>query len=293
MTLDNTKSGNVYAWANGVQGLGQVLNFGELRIEPNEAIGTAKGTTGNWVVDSTTTEYGKFLNSTTPEGEKRTFIKAPSTIANGKSQDTTADNAKASEANANKEYLDATIGVAANGADIRGMYVKVEVKTTDKLPTLGMNAAIHLVFQDYKGTTYDVQPFGSEQDADNDKKVTFATSKLTNGNVNNKLGTSAGDTTHNYGIVSKADDGGLVSTFYFWVATGDKAFATDNSVVKNFRVLMYIDGADTDCNSNALGSGATVAISFDGSTDVTKLSQAEKTAEISTVKFINTAASVK
>lgn len=294
LTLDKTKTGNTYAWADGVTGLGQVLNFGELKIEPDQAIGTAKGKTGAFVVDNDATQYAKFMDANTAEGEKRTFIKAPASILNDKSNDATADNAKAKEATANKEYLDATIGVAANSAGIRGMYVKVQVTTADTLPTLGMNAAIHLVFQDYKGNTYDVQPFGSEKDAVADKKVTYATNKFTNNNVTTALGTTANDTTHSYGIVSKAGDGkNLVSTFYFWVATGKNAFATDGSVVKNFRIMMYIDGADTDCNSNALGSAATVAISFDGSVEATKLSTAEKSALTSTVKFINTAESVK
>ena len=293
LTLDETKSGNEYAWKNGVTGLGQILNFGELKIEPEQAIGTAKGAQATgWTVDNDTTQYAKFLSTSTTAEEKRTFIKAPASITDGKSNDVLADNAKATEAIANKEYLDATIGVAANGAGIKGMYVKVQVTTTDTLPTLGMNAAIHFVFQDHKGDTYDVQPFGSEKDTTT--KVTYATNKITNSNVTTGLGTSANDTTHHYGLVTKADDGkNIVSTFYFWVATSDNAFAVDGTVVKNFRVLMYIDGADTDCNSNALGSIATVAISFDGTTDFTKLSQAEKSAEISTVKFINTAESVK
>ena len=278
ISIADETTGNTVAWANGVTGLGQVLNFTELAIEPEMALGTATGEKGTFVIDNNSTDIDGFI-----AGNKK-FIKAPA----GET-DKVADATKAEIANANRDYLDATIGVAANGTGIKGMYVKVVVTTTDVAPIIGMNAAIHLVFQDYKGVKYDVQPFGSESDTTS--KITYATEKTAS-----NLGTTAGNSGKNYGIVTKAADGkNLVSTFYFWVATGDTAFATDGSVVKNFRIMMYIDGADTDCNSNALGSAATVAISFDGTENLANLSVAEgpNGIAISTVKFINTAESVK
>lgn len=269
--------GNTVSWEGGITGLGQVLNLNELKIVPEMALGTASGTTGSYTVDSSATDLNNFLKDT----PSKTFIKAPASSTDDK----VADSSKAVVANANVDYLDATIGVAANKDGIKGMYVKVVVTANDTAPIIGMNAAIHIVFQNYKGTIIDVQPFGSETDATN--KVEYKTQKTTG-----TFGTVANDADKNYGIVTK-NGTTLTSTFYFWVATSDTAFAYDGSVVKNFRILMYIDGADTDCNSDALGSSANVAISFDGTEDVTKLSASEENNLISTVKFLNTAASVK
>ena len=270
-TVQSTATDNTLAWgSSGTTGLGSVLQFQALNLSVNSALGTATGTAGNYVVNSTAFEYDTLAS--------RTIVKAE---AGTDSLTATTDQGKISVAQANKDYLDAIIGVEANKAGIKGMYVKVEVKTSDSKSILGMNAALHFIIFDEAGKRVDFQPFG---DAEYSAPKSAATATAAS---------TAGGTVV-YGDPNAEGDGQLTSTFYFWVAQTEAAagFGRNGSAIHDFEIFAFVEGADADCNNNALGTSCTISISFDGTEDVTKLADGETL--VSNVKFLTlTAASVE
>ena len=179
---------------------------------------------------------------------------------------------------ANKDYLDAEIGVEANEAGVKGTYVKVKVTTSDSNPTMGINASVHFIII-VDGKYIDVEPFGT---------VSHTALKS---NVKDNAVPSENKGYCTYDNVAKQ----VTSTFYFWVAKGEtdpehsgqyQDLGIGGTDIHDFRILAYIDGADQHCVKDATG-GCSIEIEFDGSKDAecAKLGDTAQTA-VTTVKFI-------
>ena len=277
MTPATDATGNTVSWAESEYvGLGSLLTFNGLDLGKDKAIGSCSTNDSNaW---GTGTGKTAFDEDTLVLGTTN----APKYIVKAKGAGTTVDYTTAELANANKDYLDATIGVEAYDADITGTYVKVTVKTTDSNKTLGINAAVHFVI--VIGDKYiDLQPFGTA---------------VTNTTVKSSLNQTSvpGDSVES-GYLKYADNQ-VSSTFYFWVAQGTKTgdtygvLGTAGTAISDFRILAYIDGADPHCVKDATG-GCQIDIEFDGTKDTKceKLGDANQTA-VSAVKIITPKKSV-
>ena len=249
LTVPEDATGNQVKWNSDDIGMGSTLVFKNLDLSTGYAIGTSTGDS-DWVGGTSTVDAKTDILNTT-----KTIIKA-------QGSGTTVDKSTVAVANANKDYLDATIGVEANQADIKGTYVKVVVKTTDSNVTLGVSASIHFVIVAPDGKKIEFEPFGENANTAIKKNLT----------ASQKSGTITVEGTQ------------AVSTFYFWVAKSEgAALGLNGSEIRDFRILAYIDGADPHCVKDAKG-GSTIEISFAGTKDLTKLD--DEMTLVSSVKFL-------
>lgn len=269
--------GNDATWAaNENIGLGSTLTFKGLELGRDKAVGSSTANTG-WGDEA---GKPKFDTTTLVLGTK----KAPKYIVKAKGAGTDINYTTAALADANRDYLDATIGVEAYDADITGTYVKVTVTTTDANKTLGINASVHFVI--VKGNQYiDFQPFGDTSTHTTLKSSLTHTSTPT-GNIG-------------YCTQSTTEAGQVSSTFYFWVKKGTVgengnhgSLGIKGADIADFRILAYIDGADPHCVKDATG-GCKIDIEFDGTKDVkcSKLGDTEQT-PVTNVKFIEPSTAV-
>ena len=266
--LTNGGWGNTVVWADNENiGLGSTLTFSGLDLGRDKAVGSSNANAG-W---GNETSQAKFDAATMVFGTAA----APKYIVKAKGDGTSVNYATAALADANRDYLDATIGVEAYDEDITGTYVKVTVTTTDSNKTLGINASVHFVIK--IGDKYiDFQPFGDTS------KHTTTKSSLNHNTL------PAG----NIGYCSYAGSQ-VSSTFYFWVGQGEKkaddsypVLQTKGQDIRDFRILAYIDGADPHCVKDAVG-GCKIDIEFDGTKDAKceKLGDTQQTS-VASVKFI-------
>ena len=262
--------GNDATWAaNENIGLGSTLTFNGLELGRDKAVGSSTANT-NWGVGDGKTAFD---TNTLVLGTQTT----PKYIVKAKGAGTEINYSTAALADANRDYLDAIIGVEAYDNDITGTYVKVTVTTTDTNKTLGINASVHFVIV-ANDKYIDFQPFG-----DTSKHTTTKASLNHNTTV----------PTGNIGFCKPTADNQVSSTFYFWVGQGTKSgdgnygvLQTGGQQISEFRILAYIDGADPHCVKDATG-GCKIDIEFDGTKDVKceKLGDTAQTA-VSAVKFI-------
>ena len=241
----NDTNANTVQWAEGSDiGLGSTLQFEQLVLGGSKAIGSSSVGSG-WAdtdgkrVDATTslTDAGKYI------------IKADCKKGAGSVNNTVSyEDGSVELAVANKDYLDATIGIEAKKQNMTGMYAKFVVTTTDSNVTLGVNAAIHFVIK-IGDKEINIEPFATMSNKDVKSTATIPTT----------------------GAVISRTGNVLTSTFYVWIAkkTGG-TFGIGGQEIKDFRILAYIDGADDHCVLDAQGS-CNISISFDATTDNTKL----------------------
>ena len=285
-TLTANGTGNQVSWTGGTEGLGATLAFDNLKIMSAFGIGTSSETTG-WTAANVD-------NKTAVTTAGKTIIKAQ-----GKADGTGIDDSTIATATANQEYLNATIGMEANTANVKGMYVKVAVSTDDTKTILGTNAAIHIVVK--IGTkVYDVQPFGVETITTTNDQTIYKSTKDAIKEKNNVVIYKDGASETAQAAITPVDTSAsttnknIVSTFYFWVATTEKAegFGTGGTDIHDFQIFAYIDGTDADAvNEAVIGASAKIDIEFDGTDSTSKLS--DGTTLANTVKWLNTPESVK
>ena len=270
--------GNTVSWnpEGAAIGLSSSLTFVGLELGSQKAIGSSTWSGPSW--DGTS---GKAFDTTTLV---LGTTAVPKYVVKAKGDGTTIDYGSAALANANKDYLDAKIGVEANEAGVKGTYVKVKVTTTDSNPTMGINASVHFIII-VDGKYIDVEPFG-----------TVSHTALKSAVKDNTV------PSENKGYCTYDNDTKQVtSTFYFWVAKGETDpehsgqfldLGTKGSDINDFRILAYIDGADRHCVKDATG-GCSIEIEFDGSKDAecAKLGDTAQTA-VTAVKFIVPSTSV-
>ena len=262
VTPDGTD--NIVRWTGGTVGLGQVLSFDGLNLGQDKAIGEGVATVfenvdGESKVKTNGSATNKTNLSTIDAGKK--IIKAASTGEIGTDKKEPIDVKKVYVAEANKDYLDATIGAQPATSDLQGTYAKVVVKTTGTRLTLGMNAAVHFVIT-VGEKTFEIEPFGTGN-SNNKQLSSFTSGKQTGGGY------------VEYNSAEKT----LTSTFYFWIAKGAQTSSGETTTtaslnpdtITEFRIMAYIAGADIDCNSNVTDSGCTIDISFDGTQDINYL----------------------
>ena len=243
---------NTVKWLDGSDiGLGSTLQFEQLVLGGSKAIGSSAVNTG-WA-----NEDGKRVDATsnlTTAGQY--IIKADGKKGEGSANNQVSyDNDSIQLATANKDYLDATIGIEAKKEGMKGLYVKFQVTTTDTNVTLGVNAAIHFIIK-IGDKEVNIEPFGTMSNKDVKSTATLPTGVTRSGNT-------------------------LTSTFYVWIAkkTGaDESFQVAGKEIKDFRLLAYIDGADEHCVLDAQG-GCKISIQFDATNDLTKLGGIEITTE--------------
>ena len=245
---------NTVSWTGDYIGLGSTLEFPDLKLGGSNAIGTSNYDAG-WSeekpVDTVTSILAKNTVADNGNGNKKFIVAAKgkaNTAPGAGGNKTTVDysNNDVKLAAANTDYLDATIGIAANKSGVNGLYAKITVTTDGLDQTLGVNAAIHFVIK-VGGKYIDVQPFGN---------------KTYNTIINNTNIT--GD---NGGKLSVVDEKKAQSEFYFWIGQkqGNNTYANDGSEIVDFEIFAYIDGTDTDCVLTSKG-GCTIAITFGGTT---------------------------
>ena len=251
-------TGNTVSWkAEGASvGLSSTLKFVNLELNSQKAIGTSNYGE-NWsetnAVDATTNILSPNADNQV-NGGKKYIVKA-------KGAGTKIAYDTVELADANKDYLNATIGVEANEKGVKGTYVMVKVTTTDSNPTMGINASVHFVIR--IGDRYvNIEPFG-----------TVANTAL----KSNVKHTSVPTGNQGYCTYS-SETQQVTSVFYFWVAKGNPNTDTghtgefldlglNGSDISDFIIYAYIDGADTHCVKDATG-GCKIEIEFDGTKDV-------------------------
>ena len=275
-------SDNTVSWTGGDTGLGSTLEFPDLKLGGSNAIGTSNYAS-NWNADSAVVDNAtSFLAKNTVDGNanknKKYIVKArgKSNTAQGATGNKTLidySTGGVALAAANKDYLNATIGVAANKPGVNGFYTKITVTTDGLDKTLGVNAAIHFVVR-IGNKYFDVQPFG-----------TLGYNTIIN--TNNIKDTNGGK------LSVSIDGKQAISEFYFWIGKkdGTATYANDGSEIVDFDIYAYIDGTDDDCILTSKG-GCTIAITFGGTTynadadeQHTKL---EDNTPVNTCKFYNT-----
>lgn len=262
--------------------MSSTLKFVNLELNSQKAIGTSNYGGNTWsetnAVDATTNILAPNADNQVNEGKKY--------IVKAKGAGTKIDYDTVELADANKDYLNATIGVEANESGVKGAYVMVKVTTTDSNPTMGINASVHFVIR--IGDMYvNIEPFG-----------TVANTALKS-NVKNASVPTGNQGYCTYDGTTKQ----VTSVFYFWVAKGQpntdpghtgeyKDMGLDGSDISDFTIYAYIDGADTHCVKDATG-GCKIEIEFDGTKDVKceKLGDTAQTA-VTSVKFIEATTNV-
>lgn len=246
---------NTVSWTGGDIGLGSTLEFPELKLGGSNAIGTSNYDS-NWSAEAAKVDdVTAFLAKNTVEGNannnKKYIVAArgkANTAAGALGNKTTIDYSSngVKLAVANKDYLNATIGVAANRTGVNGFYAKITVLTDGLDKTLGVNAAIHFVIR--LGDKYiDVQPFGDLH--------------------YNTVINSTNITGENGGKLKVVEKTKAQSEFYFWIGkkTGTDTYKNDLTEIVDFDIYTYIDGTDDDCVLTSKG-GCTIAITFGGTT---------------------------
>ena len=286
-TLTANGTGNQVSWTGGTEGLGATLAFDNLNIVSAFGIGTSSK-------NSSWASAADVDNKTAVTADGKTIIKAQ-----GKADGTGIDTSTISVASANTDYLNAVIGMEANTANVKGMYVKVAVSTDDAKTILGTNAAIHIVVK-IGNKVYDVQPFGVETVTNTNDQTIYKSTKDTIKEKNNVVIYKGADSESANAAITAVDttasttNKNIVSTFYFWVATTDKAegFGLGGTDIHDFQIFAYIDGTDADAvNEAVIGASAKIDIEFDGTTNTSTL--ADEQTQASSVKWLNTAESVK
>lgn len=259
---------NTVEWTGTDIGLGSTLTFADLELGGSKAVGTS-----SFAADWNNTD--KKVDATTAMLDASKYV----IVADGKKGEGANNNQVSYEegsvalAEANRDYLNATIGIEANKENLKGMFAKVQVVTTDTKVTLGVNAAIHFIIK-VGNKTLNVEPFGT----------------LANTAVKS---TATLDTETTAPIISRQGTGQaaqLTSTFYFWIdKKGDTTtFKTGGKEIKYFQIYAYIDGADEHCVLDAEGS-CIIKISFDGTTDLTKLGNEPDAPAANSVHFLTLA----
>ena len=247
---------NTVSWTGDYTGLGSTLEFPDLKLGGSNAIGTSNYGS-DWSekdkpVDALTSILAKNTVAENGNGNKKFIVAAKgkaNTAPGAGGNKTTVDysNNGVKLAAANKDYLDATIGIAANKSGVNGLYAKITVTTDGLDKTLGVNAAIHFVIK-VGGKYIDVQPFGNK---------TYNT-------IINRTNIT-GDNGGKLSVVE--DEKKAQSEFYFWIGQkeGNNTYKNDGSEIVDFEIFAYIDGTDTDCVLTSKG-GCTIAITFGGTT---------------------------
>ncbi len=256
---------NTVEWTGTDIGLGATLTFDGLELGGSKAVGTSSH-------DADWNKEDKKVDDTTDMLGANKYV----IVADGRQGEGNINNQVSYEsgsvalAEANKDYLNATIGIEANKENLKGMFAKVQVVTTDTKVTLGVNAAIHFIIK-VGNKSINVEPFGA----------------LANTAVKN---TATLNTTTTAPIITKQGTGQtaqLTSTFYFWIDKKDDTttFQTGGKEIKDFQIYAYIDGADEHCVLDAEGS-CTIRISFDGTNDLAKLGNEPDAAATTSVHFL-------
>ena len=281
-SITATSTDNTVSWNGTDTGLGSTLEFPELKLGGSNAIGTSNYGS-NWSaeaakVDDVTAFLAKNTVVDNANNNKKYIVaargKANTAAATGNKTTIDYSNDGVKLAAANKDYLNATIGVAANRTGVNGFYAKITVLTDGLDKTLGVNAAIHFVIR--LGDKYiDVQPFGNLR---------------YNTVINNTTITG-----ENGGKLKVVDGTKAQSEFYFWIGkkTGNNTYKNDLTEIVDFDIYTYIDGTDDDCVLTSKG-GCTIAITFGGTTydateGATQFTKLEDTTNVSDCKFYDIA----
>ncbi len=256
---------NTVEWTGTDIGLGSTLTFDGLELGGSKAVGTS-----SYAADWNKTDK-KVDDTTDMLGAGKYVIVADGRQGEGNiNNQVSYESGSVALAEANKDYLNATIGIEANKENLKGLFAKVQVVTTDTKVTLGVNAAIHFIIK-VGNKTLNVEPFG-----------TLANTAVKSTATLNSANTAPIITRNGNGQNAQ-----LISTFYFWIDKKEDAttFKTGGTEIKDFQIYAYIDGTDPHCVLDAEGS-CTIKISFDGTSDLSKLGNDPEAVGTNTVHFL-------
>ena len=164
----------------------------------------------------------------------------------------------ASAAYGQKDYLDVVIGVQAAAADLYEIICNVTISPNSSDIDLGMNAAIHVAWA-IDGMIDADTPTAQKVDAYGDKHYNTTTQSLAKKLVGNKndIVDFGGNATQ---ILNNGSTNVPISVAKSATAAGTDYL--DRSVIYQLHLLIWIDGADADCNDQAKGVSSTIYINF-------------------------------
>lgn len=162
----------------------------------------------------------------------------------------------------NKDYFDVVFGIAANKGDVLNFGCLISVDNKMSKTSLGMNAAIHVMYS-LNGTDYtEVDIFGT------DNASTLHANMTAPNAPSEKIKVSAENTQevnvpYKSSAVAKYEKGDAT----LWIPIRTAQHSTDYSAVgaaglKQLHLIIYICGPDGDCITSATGAGATIQIEF-------------------------------
>lgn len=267
-SVDPTGRGS---WSEGTEGLGLNIDTGLDLTTMEKAVYsfTDVQTTGSGselkITSATIDTYTKGANQTVSAGFKHsnTALKASGNGANIAA-------GSFEYAVKNKDYLDVVFAVAANKPDVLAFGCLITIDNQFLKTSLGMNAAIHIVYST-DGVTYtELDLYGTNSAGSPNTAATAPTAPTvtipatTIGSTDYEAQDltyatkyADGDTSDNY----RAGDAALFIPLYKSTA-GNQYAPTGIDGVQQLHLIIYICGPDSDCITAATGVGATIDIEF-------------------------------
>lgn len=270
-TYDPTvAAGNRGTWTGDTPGLGLAINtgldlgklekavysFSGVKLADDTTDLTKYNATNNKIKEATQTTYTRGSDATkVTQGMLRdgTILKA-----SGNGTKVTVDSCEPTVKN--KDYLDVVFGVAPSKPDVLEFGCLISVDNTFGKTSLGMNAAIHVIYST-NGTDYsEYDIYGTNSANTLHSSMTAPTApKATIKTAQDAETTKSVD--YQAGVTYEKGDAML------WIPLRKAEHGTDYSPVeaeglKQLHLIIYICGPDGDCVTSATGASALIKIEF-------------------------------
>ena len=168
---------------------------------------------------------------------------------------------------AQKDYLDVVLGVAASSGNLTEIVCNITINPDVANLVLGMNAAIHVAWKVggdlTQGADKNVDAYTQGIETYNPADITAINYKTTTQELGSKVAGGATSAAQFGGKDTVAINKGAVNIPISIVKT-DGATTIDTTTVYQIHLLIWIDGADLDCNDNAQNVGSKILINFKG-----------------------------
>ena len=278
-TADNTQysatvaEGNRGTWSGDTQGLGLGVNLNLQLGNMEKAVysfntvqyktpGQPYHPTNNPIVSAKQDEYSRTSEDTSDPYQIVTNkgLKYDGTVLKASGNGNSFTPSSCEPAERNKDYLDVVFGVTANKPDVLTYGCLISVDNALKKSTLGMNAAIHLVYS-LDGTTYkEIDIYGTNKASTTHQSMKEPTRPTA---VIKESATSDVTKTVTYPstAVEKYEKGDAI----YWIPLRPAQHATDYATVgaiTQLHLIVYICGPDGDCLTSSTGAGALIQIEF-------------------------------
>lgn len=268
-TQYNTEE-NPNGWIGTTLGLGLTINhelnlggmtkamYSFTDVKYKQADNTVFNADTNPITSAKQTQYSRGNHAINVE--KGMVINNTATIlkASGNGNQVTASSCE--PANKNLDYLDVVFGVAPNKPDVLSFGCLITVDNSQLIKTLGMNAAIHVMYS-LNGTNYtEVDIYGT-----NKAGTVIETMGVPDKQKETIKETADGTTSYEVEYTSTTTLAKGDATL--WIPLNTAKHSTDYAKVneeglKQLHLIVYICGPDGDCITSATGAGATIKIEF-------------------------------